>query len=479
MSNPRMSRAVSAAMTLGLGLALPASAWSQVNPNNANLSTGSGAGTSPGVSPGSSPSSTRIGNTNLRPGEDQPGGGGFPSSPGGSPLIDLSSGMPVALDPDAVANLSQEELDEIDSRLLADARAIVRPDDRAQAFERVARSKIYAHRPGDTKLEDAQTAITEGGEAAVAVRDPLTRDLRLMNLLRTELLLADEWARDGMVDTSYSLGLNTRNPWTPQRRLEWLSRAENSRNQAADLASRIESSNLRSDMMFRVVDNQSQGSQYIAQEASLTGDGEKRSDLKGLEAMIDRMADRGLVFAANNAARITKPIWRDRAMVSIAIASSASGQFDRGIQLSRTIPQPEYRSDALIRLAEGQARRNLDGATFTYDLAARAVASIPLEDPRAILASVLIDSLIAVGRFDDARACVPFYSDSVRQLAALGAIAESQGERRLANSALAWIDRDAPPQLRDQLKLRVNDGVLRAFEKGRANRNQGDIFNPR
>ena len=45
-------------------------------------------------------------------------------------------------------------------------------------------------------------------------------------------------------------------------------------------------------------------------------------------------------------------------MVSIAISAAASEQFDRGIQISRSIPQPEYRSDALIRLAESQARRN-------------------------------------------------------------------------------------------------------------------------
>lgn len=473
MSPPRPSRAISTALALGLGLGLNARVEAQVNPSNANISTGSGAGTSPGVSPGSSPSSTSIGTQNLR-GSDDPANPGALSGRGVTPpIIDLSTGMPYAIDPNAVANLSQEELDAIDARLLSNVRLIVEPADRAQAFDQVARAKIFSHRPGDTRLEDAHTAISEGGQAALEVKDRLTRDLRLMNLVRTALVLADEQSREGMVETSYMPAGPVKASWTPKRRLLWLTRSESERQHAADLASRINSVNLRSEMLFRVVDNESQGSQYIAQEALLT-DG-KRSDLKGLEAMINRMADRGLVFSANHSARIGIPIWRDRSMVSIAIAAAASDQFDRGIEICRTIPQPEYRSDALVRLGEAQARRNLGaGATQTYDAAAKAVASIPLEDPRGILASVLIDSLISVGRFDDARACVPFYPDQIRRLRALGTIAESQGERRLANSALAWIDRDAPPEFRDRLRLRVNDGVLKAFEKGRSNPNAGE-----
>ena len=196
-------------------------------------------------------------------------------------------------------------------------------------------------------------------------------------------------------------------------------------------------------MLFRVVDSTAQGSQTISHEA-LLADG-KRFDLKGMTDMINRMADRSLVFAANDSDRILKPIWRDRAMLSIAIAASSSEQFERGIEICRTIPQPEYRADALTRLAEAQARKNLAAATETYRAAAAAVASIPIDDPRATLASVLIDSLISVGRFDDARACVSFYPDEVRRNVALGTIASSQGERRLADSALAWIERDAPP----------------------------------
>ncbi len=74
----------------------------------------------------------------------------------------------------------------------------------------------------------------------------------------------------------------------------------------------------------------------------------------------------------------------------------------------------------------------------------RAVASIPLDDPRAILTGVLIDNLISVGRFDDARATTVLYPDTPARMVALGAIAESQGRRGLAESARDWIARDVP-----------------------------------
>lgn len=465
MTFPRPSKKITTAIALGLGLGVPALAHGQTNPGNANLSTGSGAGTSPGVAPGSSPSGTNI--DSGRPGTPAANlGPQKPFNPGGG--IDQDTGLPAALEMPPLRGLSQAEIDEIDARLLDDVRRIENPADRSMAMERVAFSKIASHQPGDRRLEDAEIAIREGGIAALNVKDRVTRDIRLTNIVRAGLALADEQNREAKTDsneTGIAPDANAK-PWTARRRYDWLLKAETQRKAAGELAVKIDNATLRGEMLFHVVDETSAGSQEIVQEALLV-DG-KRADLKGMTDMIERMGDRGLVFAANTAERIDKPIWRDRAMISIAIAASASDQFERGIEISRTIPQPEYRSDALIRLAESQARRNLSAqATRTYTEAAAAVASIPLEDPRATLASVLIDSLISVGRFDDARECVPFFPDDVRKLNALGTIAQNQGERRLAKSAFEWIERDAPPQLRDNLKLRVTTGVLKSFERNR------------
>jgi len=98
--------------------------------------------------------------------------------------------------------------------------------------------------------------------------------------------------------------------------------------------------------------------------------------------------------------------------------------------IARLIPQPELRSDALLKIAETQARRgDAEGATASYRETANAVASIPLDDVRGVLAGVVIDSLIAVGRYEDARGSISLYPDEPRRLLALEAVAESQGRR--------------------------------------------------
>lgn len=481
---PSKSLAISAGLGLGLALAAPGSSFAQVNPGNANISTGSGAGTTPGVSPSSSPSGTRTSNAGTSfpstgstrqgsPSRPAQGGalggndtGGQPGTAGGG--IDPITGIPNALEAQNSPGFTREELEAIDARAYDAVRVIMNPADRAMAMDRYAQVKIAAHQPADKRLDEAEVALAEGGEAALRVEDRVTRDIRLRLLIRTALLLADEQTREGLTGGTDPASETDRRPWSPRRRLDWLTKSEQVRQRAADLAQKIDNPTLRSEMLFRVVDSASQGSQQVAQAALLTDS--RYAHLRDMPDVLVRMADRSLVFAANDASRITKPIWRDRSMVAIATAAAASEQFDRGFEISRTIPQPEYRSDALIRIAESQARRNLSGpATRSYTEAARAVASIPLEDPRATLASVLIDSLISVGRFEDARACVPFYPDAVRRQEALGTIAETQGERRLAQSAFAWIDSEAPPELRDMLRLRVNEGVLRAVERNRQN----------
>ena len=131
---------------------------------------------------------------------------------------------------------------------------------------------------------------------------------------------------------------------------------------------------------------------------------------------------------------IERPIWRDYAAFSIISNAATSSQFNRGFQIARSIEQPEARTNALIRLAEGQAlNARPNEATAAYEEAARSVTLIPQEDPRETLVGVLIDSLISFGRFDDARACVPLYSFPSRQLTALSRRSPSRkGRRNLA-----------------------------------------------
>jgi hypothetical protein len=182
-----------------------------------------------------------------------------------------------------------------------------------------------------------------------------------------------------------------------------------------------------------------------------------------------KMADEILVDAWNVARKIDRLLWKNRAMVRIALSASDSRQYDRGVELSRTIENAEARSEALLLLAEAQCRGRQDAAaTPTYQAAAEAVASIPQDGLRGVMTGFMIDSLIASGRFEDARACIVIYPEESERFVALGAVAESQGRRGLAEEARRWIATEAPEAYRAALYRRVVTGVLSAIETERS-----------
>lgn len=183
-------------------------------------------------------------------------------------------------------------------------------------------------------------------------------------------------------------------------------------------------------------------------------------DFKSTARALARNADRFLERGAVHASYIRIPQWRDQALISLVRNAAASDQFPRGLAIARTIPRSENLAESLIAIAEGQARSGFqDDASRTYIEAARAVASIPLDDPRSTLNGLLVDSLISVGRFEDARACTAFYPDEPGRVAALGAVAQSMGARGLADRAHAWIEKVPDPDLRAFLARRMLDGM--------------------
>ncbi len=142
-----------------------------------------------------------------------------------------------------------------------------------------------------------------------------------------------------------------------------------------------------------------------------------------------KLADEVLVDAWDVATKIDRLLWKNRAMVRIALSASDSRQYDRGVKLARTIENAESRSEALLLLAEAQCRQREDeAATPTYQAAAEAVASIPQGGLRGVMTGFLIDSLIASGRFADARACIVIYPEESERFVALGAIAERKAD---------------------------------------------------
>jgi hypothetical protein len=219
----------------------------------------------------------------------------------------------------------------------------------------------------------------------------------------------------------------------------------------------------------------------------------------------DKLADEILLDAWDAAKKIDRLIWKYRGMVRIALSASDSRQYTRAVELARTIENAESRAEALILLAEAQCRaaaRRLRlaeedrrtaaapgagdqeaptayqatvqavaemnaAATATYQAAAEAVAAIPQDGLRGVIAGILVDSLIAVGRFDDARACTVLHPDPAEQFRQLSAIAESQGKRGDEEAARRWIATEAPEGYRSALFRRLTAGVLWAVEQNR------------
>jgi hypothetical protein len=124
----------------------------------------------------------------------------------------------------------------------------------------------------------------------------------------------------------------------------------------------------------------------------------------------------------------------------------------------------------LIRIAEAQALKSghPETASPTYEEAARAIASIDQPDPRAVMTGALIDNLIQVHRYDEARVNIALYPDRDRRLNALVSVAFAQGRNGDGVAAKAWITRDIPPRYRALLNRKVDEGIIESVEESRA-----------
>jgi hypothetical protein len=375
--------------------------------------------------------------------------------------------------------------------LLSNARLIGDPGERSLALQRIANGAIASN-----QLVLAHQTLEEAITAAAQVTVPLVRDQRLIALVTSMTALNTELLRASHDNQIAPLGPGPdtepgkpealpRKPDGPvlirMARLDW--------KRAVYLASIIGNPTYRNEMLYKVAENEAAGSSTIMSYYLATPEMESFGVRPGSlstptpatpappPSAVERknnesygkLADEILVDAWNDARKIDRLIWRNRAMVRIALSASDSGQYRRGVELSRGIENAESRAEALLILGEAQCRHDQQGeATGTYQAAAEAAASIPQDGLRGVVTGFLIDSLIAIGRFDDARACVVIYPEESERFVALGAIAESQGQRGAAEQARRWIATDVPPAYRSALYRRVSAGVLWAVERNRS-----------
>jgi hypothetical protein len=500
------------ASCLVLGLVSTASAQMT---SGAGLSSGSGAGTGTGLSTGvqrnRSGSLSGVGpgsgDDGLRgPPIQAPGGGrrrgtitsfgpgvdvSFPNDPYLLPFIQLEQGG-AAFDKKIPTHITNE--------LLKNARMIATPEERSLALQRLAKGAIASRQLflAHQLLEEAITATSD-------VTIPLVRDQRLMTIVETMTLLTDATLLQGrqIINESPTLDADTKLDPLPKgandpavlirtARLEW--------KRAVYLAQIIGNPTYRNEMTYKVAENMASGSASIANEFIKTappaspsqnppppapaapkpgeprpsGGETPRPGATGGSKAADnenyrQTADAILIESFDVAKKIDRLIWKYRAMARIALLAADSQQYSRGFELAKGIANGESRAEAMLLLAEAQARDDQnDGATAAYEEAAKAVATVQQDGLRGVLAGFVVDSLIASGRFQDARKCIVLYPDPAERLVALGAIAHSQGKRGSADAARKWIAAEVPEEFRPILYRHVTTGVLTAIEQNRS-----------
>ena len=471
------------ALFLGLAAqaALQAPGYAQVMSGSGNANMGTGAES--GAGPGQIGTGTESGSNNSIPNLDsfRDLNGGQPPRYNPSEAIPYGSGIGSTLPGDGLLipldalftpgeSGNNQTASTVSAVHLKYAKSIPIPGERSLALSRVAGAAIFS---GQLKIADE--ALTASADAARLMTPGLVRDQRLISIITALMSLAEANLREGKTDAA--VPVEETDPKAPAKvdRSTLIRRAKAEWERAGDLVTLISNPTYLNEMVYRVAENIAYGSQTILLDFP-TSEGENTSDKSGLNTSFSGLPDALLVQAAQLAEKATRPVWHDRALVAIASAAAESKQFTRAVNVAGQIPQPEVRSDAYLKIAMTQSRyRDFNGATKSFSLAAKSVASIPLDDPRVILAGVLIDSLVSVGRFDDAIASVGLYPTEPKKWIALGAIAESQGRRGEARAALAWINRDVPAAQRSLLYRRVSNGVVTSIEQNRNKANTSDL----
>ncbi len=454
-----------------------------------------------------------------------PGRGRVPFGPG----VDVSFPsdpylIPFLLPEEAANPVEGKAPSKVTSDLLENARRIDDPAERSLALRQIANGAIASN-----QMVLAHHVLEEAITATSRVTVPLVRDQRLIGLVVSLTTLSDALLRisrenqnvTAPADMAQAAGFEPASKHPEVTVLVRLARLEWRR--AEYLAALIGNPTYRNEMLYRVAEDEAIGSSAIANSLQRISDIDslgnrpapirvpargrtRRSPFRpwrtrlaprpaasrrhdGRRSRLRREATRPPLCPNGRRRKPTTPRWpttswwipgtwlarstgcfgRTGRVVRIALSASDSRQYNRGVEISRTIENAESRSEALLLLAEAQCRAGQDeAATPTFQAAAEAVASIPQDGLRGVMTGFLIDSLISVGRFEDARACIVIYPEESERFVALGAIAEAQGRRGQADSARRWIATEAPPAYRSALYRRVVIGVLTAVETARS-----------
>jgi len=388
-------------------------------------------------------------------------------------------------DPALAPFLSLEERDtpsrtglKITQEMIDTAKQLPEAGERGRVLLQITRGAVLGN-----QLTTANKALVEAAAAAAAEeRNELIHDQLIISLVTTAGLLSDALLREAKPQGAFAaedvrneaIATTKLDPEAAIRlaRLEW--------RRSVYMAAQIKSPTYRSEYLERAIENMANGSATIALEyvkPAAEGDDPAKKSEDEKSAGYRKQADEILLEAVEAARLIQRPIWKNQALERVAVAAGQSDQYDRATEIANGIENAEARARALVLVAESQARQGQnDAATQSYNLVGQAVASIQQQGLRGVLAGIMIDSLISTGRFEDARASLVLYPSDAERYVAMGAIAESQGARRMGAEARAWIDRDVPSPYRSTLYRRLSNGMLRAVSEDRAREFQGRDF---
>lgn len=351
--------------------------------------------------------------------------------------------------------LTRDQLELLSDQLFENAQRLTNIEVRVRALDRLARSEIFG-----TRLLNAIRALEAADVSVRQLPTSTIKNIRLVSLSTTSTNLTDAVIREAL------------EPNTENRR-EWIDRAIKIWTLAADFSALITNNDLRSEMMSRVAFDISEDAQLIAAKIS---EFEQTNDLSNelrtrYEAILDELFD--LAIEINE--RVPMNVWRNEVAQKIAIKGALAYRFDRALKAARTIKQNAPRALALSRVAEALARFNrAEEATDIFNETADVASRVSEVSIRNVVAGDLVDRLIALGRFRDARMAVYLYEDDDLRMKALGAVAENQARRGLAHHAVDWINAEIQPDHRSTLIKRVQDGTLQSIQSNLAN--SGDVM---
>src|SRR5262249_8714737 len=194
--------------------------------------------------------------------------------------------------------------------------------DRSLALSRIASAATFSN-----QLDLASQAVVAASTSALEIPRGMVRDQRLIATVTAMLNLAETRLREGTTNMFLPEPTEGSPSALPKiDRNQMIRKAMDDWRRAAALSEHIGNPTYRNEMFFRVADSMGIGSQTIVVEFpkeesnGASKDKEKEKAGNAFDTAYGGLPDKILKGAADLAARIDRPVWHDRTLVTVATA---------------------------------------------------------------------------------------------------------------------------------------------------------------